>query len=90
MQRLDPLDGLAAKTGLIASVNTEGLSVHVAAFDNAVVMANSDEGISVFNVFNRMNPTIVANVDTPGVATAVAHGGEIVFSWLMVPQGPWW
>src|SRR6185503_2337732 len=87
-------DGAAAKlgllnrtlppTGIIGSVDTAGNAVDVAAFNDLVVVADSDRGISVFNVFNRMDPVIVAQVDTPGTATAVAIAGNLI----AVADGP--
>jgi len=68
----DPLDGLAVRTGVIAAAETPGTAVDVCANDNLAVVADSDLGISVFNVFNGMSPIIVAQVDTPGDAQAVA------------------
>jgi subtilase family serine protease len=77
-QGTDPLTGLAAQTGIIASVDTPGTAVDVAAFNDIAVVADSDSGISVFNIFNSMNPSIIAQVDTPGNAQAVAFSGNLV------------
>jgi hypothetical protein len=77
-QGLDPLDGLAVRTGIIATADTAGTAVDVCARDNLVVVADSTEGIAVFNAFNGMNPTIVAQVDTPGSAQAVACSNTFV------------
>src|SRR5207249_2796918 len=71
-QGTNPLDGLPAATGIIASVDTPGTAVDVCALNDVAVVADSDHGISVFNVFNGMTPTIVAQVDTPGIVTSVA------------------
>jgi hypothetical protein len=68
----DPLDGLPARTGLIATADTAGNAVDVCAFDDVVAVADSDAGVTVFNVFNGMNPLIIAQVDTPGSAERVA------------------
>ena len=52
----DPLDGLPGRTGLIASADTPGSAVDVAARNDLAVVGDSGDGIAVFNVFNGMNP----------------------------------
>ncbi len=84
-QGTDPLDGLQVQTGLIAAVDAEGTALDVTAFNNIVILANAEEGISVFNVFNRMNPTIIADVDTLGRAKGVAFGAG---TRIAVADGP--
>jgi hypothetical protein len=75
----DPSDGLITRTGIIASADTPGFAVDVCATDNAAAVADSNEGVTVFNVFNRMNPRAIAQVDTPGTARRVACGvGRVV------------
>ncbi|MEM7391547.1 MAG: Ig-like domain-containing protein, partial [Verrucomicrobiota bacterium] len=71
-QGLDPLDGLPARTGLIASIDTTGLAKDIGAFNDVAVLADSPRGVTVFNVFNGMDPVAIAQVDTPGSAEAVA------------------
>jgi hypothetical protein len=80
----DPLDGLPARTGIIATADTPGTSVDVCAVDDMAVVADSAAGVSVFNVFNGMSPLIVAQVDTPGTAQAVACAGRLI----AVADGP--
>jgi len=75
-QGTDPLDGLATSAGLIASADTPGIAVDVCALNDIAVVADSAEGITVFNVFRGMAPIAVARVDTPGQATAVACGAQ--------------
>lgn len=77
-QGTDPLEGTPARTGIIGSANTPGLAQDVAAFNDAVVVADSASGVLVFNVFNGMDPLIIAQVDTPGSARAVALAGNRV------------
>ncbi len=77
-QGSNPLDGLPARTGLIASADTQGIAVDVAARDEVVAVADSSTGVALFNVFNGMNPTLIAQVDTPGTALAVALEGNIL------------
>ena len=86
-QGLNPLDGLIAATGIIASVDTPGTAVDVAAFNDAVVIADSGNGISVFNVFNGMDPLIISQVDTPGSAQAVALSVNDSGSFVAVADG---
>ena len=71
-QGLDPLDGTPARTGVIASVDTPGTAVDIVAVDDMAIVADADRGVSVFNIFNGMDPVIVAQVDTPGSARRVA------------------
>lgn len=77
-QGSNPLDGLPARTGLIASADTQGTSVDVAARDEVVAVADSSSGVALFNIFNGMNPTLIAQVDTPGTALAVALEGNVL------------
>src|SRR5207247_1422612 len=53
-------------------------AVDVCAFNDIVVVADSERGISVFNVFNRMAPLIIAQVDTPGTAQRVSCSGNLI------------
>ena len=74
-QGLDPLTGLGSQTGIIVAVDTPGNAVDVCAIDNVAVLADSGSGVSIFNVFNRMNATLIGRVPTPGSAQAVACEG---------------
>ncbi len=71
-QGTNPLDGLPTITGIIGASDTPGYALDVCALNDIAAVADSDKGVAVFNVFNRMNPTIIAQVDTPGNARAVA------------------
>ncbi len=77
-QGLDPIEDTPAQTGVIATADTPGTAVDVCAINDVVVVADGNAGISVFNVFNRMNPVIIAQVDTPGDALAVAMAGRFI------------
>ena len=77
-QGSDPLDGMPARTGIVSSVRVSGAAADVCAIDDLVVVAGSDGGVSVFNAFNGMNPTLVSLVDTPGFATAVSCSNGLV------------
>jgi hypothetical protein len=83
-QGTDPLDGKPTKTGIIASVDTPGNAQDIAAFNDLAVIADGDTGVTVFNVFNAMEPKIVAQVDTPGTAQAVAFTSNLI----AVADGP--
>ncbi|WP_345736066.1 Ig-like domain-containing protein [Prosthecobacter algae] len=74
-QGSDPASGLAASTGILASVPTSGPAVDVASSNNLVVTANGAAGVSIFNVATGLNPTRVADLDTPGEAASVAISG---------------
>lgn len=83
-QGTNPLDGLPAITGVIASADTPGNAVDVTASNDLVAAADGDAGVSVFNVFNGLEPRIIAQVDTPGFAQRVALSGRL----LAVADGP--
>ena len=68
----------ALPTGVIGTTDTPGTALDVAAFDDLVVVADGSRGVSVFNVFNGMEPLIVAQVDTPGSGGAVALTENLV------------
>lgn len=74
-QGTDPLDDFIVETGIFLTRDTDGVAVDVATFNNLAVIADSGRGISVFNIFNTMEATIIAQVDTPGNARAVAYPG---------------
>ncbi|MCA9440244.1 MAG: Ig-like domain-containing protein, partial [Candidatus Omnitrophica bacterium] len=61
-QGTDPLDGLPTSTGIIATADTPGNAIDIATGNDLVAVADSSTGISVFNVFNGMNPIVVAQV----------------------------
>jgi hypothetical protein len=72
------IDAGASRTGIVGSTDTPGTAVDVCAVNNIVVVADSANGVAIFNVFNRMPPLIIAQVDTPGDARAVASAGNYV------------
>ena len=77
-QGTNPLNGFITQTGIIASVPTSSPATDVCALNNLAVTANGGNGISVFNVLSGLNPTRIADVDTPGTAVAVASTGNFV------------
>ena len=76
-QGTDPLTGILIAEGIISTSDTPGTAVDICAEDDIAIVADADGGISVFNVFNGMNPTIVAQVPTSD-AKAVACSGFLV------------
>lgn len=83
-QGIDPLSGRAVRTGIIGTADTPGTAFDICAVNDLAVIADRTGGISVFNVFGGMNPTLIARVDTPGDAQAVACSGN----WIVVADGP--
>ncbi len=77
-QGTNPLNGFIATTGIVASVPTTAPATDIHTLDNIAVTANGTQGVSVFNVLSGLNPTRIAEVDTPGLAVAVATSGKHV------------
>lgn len=77
-QGTDPLSGRAARTGIVGTAAINGTAVDIVAGNDLVVVAASEGGVSVFNVFSGMNPAIIAQVDTPGDARRVAISGNLI------------
>ncbi len=77
-QGSNPLDGILAANEIISTADTPGLAVDVCVADGLVAVADSEAGVSVFNVFGGMNPAIIAQVDTPGIARAVGMANNKV------------
>ncbi len=77
-QGTDPLDGLAVRTGIIASASTPGTAVDVCALNDMAIVAEGTAGVTVFNVFNGMNPVRIIQVDTPGDAQRVSCSGNLI------------
>lgn len=78
LQGLDPLGGLIARTGVIASAPVQGTAVDITALNDLAVVAGREAGVSVLNIFNGLNPIVVAQVDTPGTANRVAMADNFV------------
>ncbi|MCI0536136.1 MAG: PA14 domain-containing protein, partial [Verrucomicrobiales bacterium] len=76
-QGTDPLSGLAARTGMVASIQTPGNAVDICAVNNLALIAAESAGLIVCNIFNGLNPVVIAQVDTPGTATRVACAGNL-------------
>ena len=75
-QGTDPLDGLIVQTGIVASADTPGTANDICAINDLAFIADGDAGVSVFNVFNGLDPTIIAQVDTPGYAQGVTCSSD--------------
>jgi hypothetical protein len=73
------MDAGASLTGVVGSASaTPGRALDVCAVDELAIVAADTAGVVVFNVFNRMNPVRIAQVDTPGNAVRVACSGRLV------------
>ncbi|MBE7504396.1 MAG: Ig-like domain-containing protein [Verrucomicrobiales bacterium] len=71
----DPLDGQPKATGLIASLDTPGTAVDVAASGNLALVADGAAGITVVDVSDPLRPFLFTQLDTAGHAGAVAFEG---------------
>lgn len=77
-QGTDPLSGLAVRTGIIASAPTRSAATDITAANNLAITANGSSGVTVFNIFAGLNPTRIAEVDTPGTAQRVAAADDLI------------
>ena len=77
-QGTDPLDGLPVVTGIIAGADTPGTAVDVCAVNDLAAVADSEGGVSVFDISNSFGPVIIAQVATSGSALAVTCAGSRV------------
>jgi hypothetical protein len=68
----DPLGGVPAASGVISTADTPGTALDVCTIDNLAAIADAQSGVSIFNIFGGLTPTLIARVDTPGTAQAVA------------------
>ena len=77
-QGSNPSDGLPVATGVIGAAPMAGKAVDVVAMNGLAVIAGMDQGVTLFNVFNGLAPTMVARVDTVGNAKGVAVSGSLI------------
>ncbi|MCI0542013.1 MAG: Ig-like domain-containing protein, partial [Verrucomicrobiales bacterium] len=77
-QGTNPLDGVPIRTGIVGTAGTPGSAVDVATANDLLAVAQGTTGVSVFNIFNSLNPVLIAHVDTPGTAQAVAMSGNLI------------
>jgi hypothetical protein len=89
----DPSSGLATRTGMIDGVPIAGGPQRVAAYNDLAIVTRGNQGLQVYNIFNRMSPVLVADLPTTGftgppgdadctgplVATAVGARGVDVY-----------
>jgi hypothetical protein len=80
----DPLDGLPAAIGVLASIDTPGVAQDICAADNLVAVADGPAGVSLLDTTQLFSPRVIARVDTPGTARAVACAGDFI----VVADGP--
>ena len=87
LQGTDPLDGTPVQVGIINVVNTMGLRpTHICALNDRVAVLDESGLLSIFNVFNGLDPVLVGQAQTPAYAlgkVACAGNGMIV-----VANGP--
>ena len=50
--------------GVIAAVDTPGTAQDVCAINDLAAVADGDAGVAIFNIFNGLNPKIIASVPT--------------------------
>lgn len=74
LENTNPLDGMPAQIGVIASVKTQGNAVDICAFGNYVALAEGTAGVSIFDVADFSKPVRVAQIDTPGTSSALRAG----------------
>ncbi|RKX35377.1 MAG: hypothetical protein DRP71_03680 [Verrucomicrobia bacterium] len=77
-QGTDPLSGLAVITGVIGTVKTPGAAIDIATGNNLAVLAEGLSGVSIVDITDFNQPTILAQFDTPGTAQRVAFSGNLV------------
>ena len=75
IQGSDPLDGVPARTGLVASIQLPGETLDVCAAGDLLLAAHTG-GLTGLNVFASMQPEIVARVAIPGQVARVACSGR--------------
>jgi hypothetical protein len=73
----NPLDSLPAQTGVINSIDTPGYAKDIAAQNTVAIVADSSEGVSVFNVANALNPVRTAQLALGGSTESVALDGTL-------------
>ena len=77
-QGTDPLNGIIASTGVIATAPMPGTAYDIVASNNIAVVAGRTEGVSIFNIESSRSPTRIAQIDTPGDAYLVSVFGRYV------------
>jgi len=73
----NPLDGVAVATGAVSTIDTLGQAKDVVAQNTVAILADGNEGVSVFNVANSLNPVRTAQVQLDGSTESVALDGKL-------------
>lgn len=73
----DPLDGSPARTGIIASTDSPGNAIDIEVANDLAILADGNAGVSIFNVFNRMNPQIIAQIPTSDARRVAFWGSRV-------------
>lgn len=74
----NPLDGAPQSLGTLAASNTPGTAVDVVAWNDLAAVADTDAGVTLFDVSDPFAPVRLAQVDTPGRAQSVAASGTLL------------
>lgn len=69
-QGSDPLGGLIAQTGLIATVPQTAPAWHISTSNNQAVISHRAQGFSLYNISNPLTPSLTQLYDTAGSAEA--------------------
>ena len=77
-QGTDPLNGIIAATGVIATAPMPGTAFDIVASNNIAVVVGRTAGVSIFNIESSRSPTRIAQIDTPGDAYLVSVFGRYV------------
>ncbi len=72
LSNTDPLDGVPAKTGIVANLELPGETLDICTTGDFALTANGSEGLCIVNIFNGLEPVLVGRVDTLGFARQVA------------------
>ena len=75
IQGSDPLDGIPARTGLVASIQLPGETLDLCSSGDLLLAAHTG-GVTGLNVFASMQPEIIARVGVQGEVTRVACSGR--------------
>ena len=70
----NPKDNVPLGFGLVNELGLSGVAQDICAVGDYAVIASGEAGVHVVNIFNGRFPVLVATVDTPGDAQAIACG----------------
>ena len=81
LQGTDPRpNSMLLTQGVIAAVDTPGNAQDVCAVNDLAAVADGAQGVAVFNIFNGLNPKIIASVPTPFSVSRVACVGRRIIA----------